>query len=179
MSVQRGLKLFKTETEKAIELEVTALLSTTTFEAVDADKPLHNQRKRTLRSIMNVVEKYLPTLDSAGNRALDKVKARLCVDGRGQDRGEYRQEEIESPTVNIASIFIIAQIAAVEGRFVMVGDVGYLNALMPRRNQDKILYMAIEPDVAREMFRQDSSYLPFQRRNGGLIVVLNKALYVH
>jgi hypothetical protein len=90
MSVQRGLKLFRTETEKARELEVTALLSKMAFEAVDADKPSHNQRKRTLRFIMNVVEKYLPTLDSAGNRALDKVKARLCVDGRGQDRGEYR-----------------------------------------------------------------------------------------
>jgi hypothetical protein len=73
---------------------------------------------------MNVVEKYLTTLDSDDNRALDKVKARLCVDGRGQDRTEYRQEEIESPTANIASIFAIAQIAAAEGRFVMVGDVG-------------------------------------------------------
>jgi hypothetical protein len=178
MSMQRGLKLFRTETEKAIELEVTALLSKTTFEAVDADKPPNNQRKRTLRSIMNVVEKYLPTLDSAGNRALDKVKARLCVGGRGQNRGEYLQEEIEFPTANIASIFTIAQIAAAEGRFVMVGDVGsaYLNALMPRGNQVEILYMAIEPDVAREIIRQDSSFLPFQRRNGGLIVILNKAL---
>jgi hypothetical protein len=179
MSVQRGLKLFRTETEKARELEVTALLSKMAFEAVDADKPPHNQRKRTLRIIMNVVEKYLPTLDSTGNRALDKLKARLCVDRRGQDRGEYRQEEIESPTANIASIFTIAQIAAAEGIFVMVGDIGsaYLNALMPRGIQDKILYMAIEPDVAREMIRQDSSFLPFQRRSAGLIVILNKALY--
>jgi hypothetical protein len=81
-----------------------------------------------------------PTLDPDGNRALDKVKARLCVDGRGQDRTEYRQEEIESPTANIASIFTIAQIAAAEGRFVMVGDVGsaYLNAIMPRGSLDKL-----------------------------------------
>jgi Reverse transcriptase (RNA-dependent DNA polymerase) len=127
---------------------------------------------------MNVVEKYLPTLDSEGNRALDKVKARLCVDGRGQDRTEYRQDEIESPTANIASIFTIAQIAAAEGRFIMVGDVGsaYLNALM-WGNQDKVLYMSIEPEVAKEIIRQDPSFLPFQRRNGGLVVILNKALY--
>jgi hypothetical protein len=179
MSVSRGIKLFPVETGKAIALEVTALLGKDTFKAVDVDAPPHNKRKRTLHSIMNVVEKYLPTLDSNGDRALDKVKARLCVDGRGQDRSEYRQEEFESPTANIASIFTIAKIAAAEGRFVMVGDVGsaYLNALMPRGDQSKILYMAIEPDVAREIIRQDRSFLQFQRRNGVLIVILNKALY--
>jgi Reverse transcriptase (RNA-dependent DNA polymerase) len=84
-----------------------------------------------------------------------------------------------TPTANIASIFTIAQIAAAEGRFVMVGDVGsaYLNALIPRGDESKILYMAIEPDVAREIIHQDRSFLPFQRRNGGSIVILNKALY--
>jgi hypothetical protein len=61
----------------------------------------------------------------------------------------------------------------------MVGDVGsaYLNALMPRGNLDKTLYMLIEPEVAKEIIRQDPSFLPFQRRNGGLVVILNKALY--
>jgi hypothetical protein len=164
MSVSRGIKLFPVETGKAIALEVTALLGKDTFKAVDGDAPPQNKRKRTLRSIMNVVEKYLPTLDSNGDRALDKVKARLCVDGRGQDRSEYRHEEIESPTANIAPIFTIAQIAAAEGRFVMVGDVGsaYLNALMTRGDQSKILYLEIEPDVAREIIHQDRSFLPFQ-----------------
>jgi Reverse transcriptase (RNA-dependent DNA polymerase) len=179
MSVSRGIKLFPVETGKAIALEVTAPLDKGTLKAVDGDAPLHNKRKRTLRSIMNIVEKYLPTLYSNGDCALDTVKARLCVDGRGQDRTEYRQEEIELPTANIASIFTIAQIAAAEGRFVMVGDVGsaYLNALMPRGDQCKTLYMAIEADVAREIIRQDRSFLPYQRRNGGLIVIVNKALY--
>jgi Reverse transcriptase (RNA-dependent DNA polymerase) len=179
MSVARDLRLFKTETQKASGLEVASLLAKTTFIKVDADIAPHNKRSRTLRSIMNVVEKYLPTLDSDGNRALDKVKARLCVDGRGQDRTEYRREEIESPTANIASIFTIAQIAAAVGRFVMVGDMGsaYLNALMPRGNIDKTLYMLIEPEVAKEIIRQDPSFLPFQRRNGGLVVILHKALY--
>jgi Reverse transcriptase (RNA-dependent DNA polymerase) len=128
---------------------------------------------------MNVVEKYLPTLDPDGNRAIDKVKARLCVDGRGQDRDDYRPEDIESLTANISSIFTVAQIAAAEQRFVMVGDVGsaYLNAAMPTDNPDKILYMLIEPDVSREIIRQDKSFLPYQRRNGSLVVRLNKALY--
>ena len=58
---------------------------------------------------MNVVEKYLTTLDDTGNGAMDKVKARLCVDGRGQDSADYHITEIESPTANIASIFTVAQ----------------------------------------------------------------------
>jgi hypothetical protein len=167
MSVARGLRLFKTETKKAIELEVACLLTKTTFIKVDADIAPQNKRSRILRSIMNVVERYQPTLDSDGNRALGKVKARLCGDGGGQDRTEHHQEEIEFSTANIASIFTIAQNAAAEGRFVMVGDVGsaYLNALMPRGSLDKTLYMLIEPEVAKVIIRQDASFLPFKRRN--------------
>jgi hypothetical protein len=65
---------------------------------------------------MNVVEKYLPTLNSTGNRAIDKVKARLCVDGdgRAQNRADYLITKIEAPTANFASIFTVAQIAEVE-----------------------------------------------------------------
>jgi hypothetical protein len=61
----------------------------------------------------------------------------------------------------------------------LVGDVGsaYLNASMPMDDPIKILCMLIEPDVAREIIKQDKAFAPFQRRNGSLIVVLNKALY--
>jgi hypothetical protein len=41
----------------------------------------------------------------------------------------------------------------------------------------KILYMLIEPDVAREIIKQDKAFAPYQRRNGSLIVILNKALF--
>jgi hypothetical protein len=68
---------------------------------------------------------------------------------------------MESPTSNIASIFTIVQIAAAEGRFVKVGDVGsaYLNALMPRGSLEKTLYMLIEPKVAKEIIRQDKEII--------------------
>ena len=90
---------------------------------------------------MNIVEKYHPTLDANGDRSVDKVKAGLCVDGRAQLRDQYKAEEIESPTANISSIFTIAQIAAAQDRFVMIGDVGsaYLNAAMPMDDPEKIL----------------------------------------
>ena len=73
---------------------------------------------------------------------IDKVKARFCVDGRAQIREDYKADEVESPTATIASMFTVAQIAAVENRFIMVGDVGsaYLNANMLKEKPDKILH---------------------------------------
>ena len=61
----------------------------------------------------------------------------------------------------------------------MIGDVGsaYLNAHMPMDDPAKILYMSIEKDVANEIIRQDTTFAPFQRANGTLVVRLNKALY--
>jgi Reverse transcriptase (RNA-dependent DNA polymerase) len=128
---------------------------------------------------MGVVEKYLPTLNSKGDRELDKIKARLCVDGRAQVREDYAQYEIESPTASIASIFTIAQIAAAENRFIMVGDIGtaYLNARMPMDKPDKILHMVIAKDVADEIIRQDKSFERYRKQDGGLLVRLEKALY--
>ena len=115
-------------------------------------------------------------MDANGDRQVDKVKARLCVDGRAQLRDNYRPEEIESPTASISSIFAIAQISAAQDRFIMVGDVGsaYLNADMPMDKPDKILYMSIEHDVANEIVKQDNSFAAFQRRDGSIVVRLDK-----
>jgi hypothetical protein len=74
---------------------------------------------------MNVVEKYLPTLNSTGDRTIDKGKARLCVDGdgRAQNRADYPITKIEAPTANIASIFTVAQIVEVGSPYVTHDDV--------------------------------------------------------
>ena len=179
MSVTRGLKLFPEKTAFAIESEVKSLLAKDTFSGVHMSQLTDTQRKKILRSIMNVTEKFLPTLNSEGNRENDKIKARFCVDGRGQVRADYKPEEIESPTASIAAIFTIAQLAAAEKRFVMVGDVGsaYLNAKMPPYKPDKILHMMITKDVADEIIRQDKSFAAYQRTNGSILVRLNRALY--
>ena len=137
------------------------------------------QKQKILCSNINVVEKYLPTVNSDGDRQIDKVKARFCVDGRAQVREDYAPDEVESPTASIAAIFTVAQIAAVENRFVMVGDVGsaYLNADMPMEKPDKILHMYIDKNVADAIIKQDKSFEYYRRHNGGLVVRLDKALY--
>ena len=138
-----------------------------------------NQRKRILRCNMNVTEKYLPTLNELGVRQIEKVKARLCVDGRAQDRGDYLAEEVESPTASIAAIFTVTQIAAMEKRFIMVGDVGtaYLNASMPTDDPDKVIHMRIEGRIAEVITKVDPTFAKFINPDGSMIVRLVKALY--
>lgn len=179
MTVSRAMRLFPDKTMAAMEGEVKSLLGKQTFSGVHKGALTFTQRQRILRSNMNVVEKYLPTLDATGNRAIDKVKARLCVDGRGQDRADYLVTEIESPTANVASIFTVAQIAAKEGRYVMVGDVGtaYLNAKMPTADAEKRIHMSIDPTTAAIIMRMDPEFSKFRTNEGGLIVRLDKALY--
>ena len=113
------------------------------------------------------MEKYLPSVNSDGDRQIDKVKARFSVDGRAQVREDYAPDEVESPTASIAVIFTVAQIAAVENRFIMVGDVGsaYLNANMSMEKPDKILHMYIDKNVADAIIKQDISFLRYRRHN--------------
>jgi hypothetical protein len=179
MTVTRALKLFPDKATAAIESEVKSLLAKGTFSGVHMEQLSPTQKQKILRSNMNVVEKYLPTLNSNGDRQIDKVKARFCVDGRAQVREDYAADEVESPTATIASIFTVAQIAALENRFIMVGDVGsaYLNADMPKEKPDKILHMFIDKNVADAIIKQDKSFECYRRHNGGLVVRLDKALY--
>ena len=101
------------------------------------------------------------------------------MDGRAQVREDYAADEVESPTASIAAILTVAQIAAAENRFIMVGDVGsaYLNASIPMDKPDKILRMYIDKNVANAIIKQDKSFAPFRGHNGGLMVRLDKALY--
>ena len=117
MAVTWALKLFPDKSTAAIESEVKSLLAKGTFSGVHMEQLSPTQKQKILRSNMNVVEKYLPTVSSDGYRQIDKVKARFCVDGRAQVREDYAPDEVESPTARIAAI--IAQIAAVENRFIM------------------------------------------------------------
>ena len=61
----------------------------------------------------------------------------------------------------------------------MVGDVGtaYLDAKMPTDDPSKRIHMMIDPVVAKIILARDLSFTTFPTRDGGLLVVLDKALY--
>ena len=79
MTVTWALKLFPDKANAAIESEVKSLLAKGTFSGVHMEQLTPTQTKKILRSNMNVVEKYLPTLNSNGDHQIDMVKARFCV----------------------------------------------------------------------------------------------------
>ena len=103
MTVTRALKLFPDKAPAAIESEIKSLLAKGTFLGVHMEELSPTQKQKILRSNMNVVEKYLTTVNSDGDHQIDKIKARFCVDGRAQVR-----DEVESPTASIAAIFTVA-----------------------------------------------------------------------
>ena len=77
-----------------------------------------------LRSHMFLREKF----NALG--VFEKIKARLVADGSSQDREDFDDEEISSPTTCLESIFIMLKLVAVEKRHLLILDVGgaYLNA---------------------------------------------------
>ena len=81
-----------------------------------------------LRSNMFLREKF----NAIG--VFEKIKARLVADGSTQDREDFDDEEISSPTACLESIFNMLKLMAVEKRHLLILDVGgaYLNAKIDR-----------------------------------------------
>jgi len=91
-----------------------------------------------LRSHMFLREKFIAL------GVFEKIKARLVADGSSQDREDFDDEEISSPTACLESIFNMLKLVAVEKRHLLILDVGgaYLNAKINRP-----AYMFIQPDL--------------------------------
>ena len=124
------------------------------------------QRRLVIKAYTFLKEK----LNSKGE--FEKLKARTVANGSQMDRSVY--SDVSSPTVATSAVFIIAAIAAAEGRHVMTCDIGgaYLNADMT----DEV-YVHYDADMAALFCECDSSYRDFLEPDGTLVCKLNKALY--
>jgi hypothetical protein len=103
-----------------------------------------------------------------------KLKARFVAGGNMQDKSIYSDGETSSPTVSNSSLYIVAAIAAHEGRKVRTMDVGsaYLNAKMVRE-----VHMVIQPSLAAILCEVNQKFKKNLRADGSLVVRLLKALY--
>jgi Reverse transcriptase (RNA-dependent DNA polymerase) len=178
MTAKRALKEDPTTARPAIEAELRTLINKGVFRPVLTSTLTPAQRKGIIRSQLNVTQKYLPTTDGTG-RIKDKVKARLVGGGDCQDRGLYSTAETSSPTIATTSIFLLAQIAAAEQRTVITLDIGsaYLNARMPKKDPNKLVFMRIAKEVSAIMTGVDKTFAPFINHDGTLVVELDRALY--
>ena len=178
MTARRALREDPATARPAIEAELKTLISKGVFRPVQVSALTPTQRAGIIRSQLNVTQKYLPTTEGAG-RVKDKVKARLVGGGDCQDRSQYSAAETSSPTVSTTSIFLLAQIAAAEGRDVTTIDIGsaYLNAHMPKTDPSKLVFMRITKEVSQIMANLDNSFSSFINTDGTLVVELDRALY--
>ena len=178
ITAKRALREDPSTARPAIEAELRTLIEKGVFRPIKHSTLTEDQRRSVIRSQLNVTQKYLPTTDGTG-RIKDKVKARLVGGGDCQDRGKYTASETSSPTVSTTAIFLIAQIAAAEGRDVTTIDIGsaYLNASMPKDDPAKLVFMRISKEVSHIMAELDKAFLLFVNSDGTLIVELDRALY--
>lgn len=167
ISVSKALRSFGKKALKSMVQELLQMIDKKVWTPVNINKLTTKQLKSIIRSSMFLKEKRKP------DGSFDKLKARLVAGGNMQDKSMY--EDISSPTVATSSIFMIAAIAAREGRTVATCDIGgaYLNASM---GTNEVL-MAIEPRLSEVLTHIAPEYRDSQRADGSVVVKLEKALY--
>ena len=121
-----------------------------------------------LRSHMFLREKY----NAAG--MFKKIKARLVADGSTQDREDFEDEDISSPTASIESIFNMLKLVAVEKRHLFILDVGgaYLSAKI-----DRPVYMYVQPDLVNILLNICPDYAKYKDQRGRILTIIDKAMY--
>jgi hypothetical protein len=119
-SLNRGLRKFQKEGEKAVEKELEQLHMKETFAQVNEGDLTARQKKSALESLMFLKEKKYGS-----------IKGRACADGRKQREGSTKSNAT-SPTVALESVLITATIDAFEKQEVAIVDVpgAYLTAYM-------------------------------------------------
>jgi Reverse transcriptase (RNA-dependent DNA polymerase) len=157
--------------------ELRTMLDKKVFSPVLQSTLSSEQKRRIIRSQLNITQKYLPSSDGQG-RTKDRLKARLVGGGNGQDRSISTESET-SPTVSTTSVLLIVQIAAMERRNVATIDIGsaYLNAMMPMEDKEKIVHMKLSPEVSEVLIQMEATYKEFACKDGSIIVQLDRALY--
>jgi len=168
ISLRRGLSLYGVSAERAIQLEVLAMINKQVFMPVKITSLSHAERKKIIRSSIFLKEKFKP------DGSFDKLKARLVADGSMQERAVYEADELSSPTVATISVMCMLAIAAKERRSLSTIDIGsaYLNAEM-----DANVVMMLDAPLAAilvAIWPELSNYLDDK---GRAYMRLKKALY--
>jgi len=167
ITVNKALRKFGKKALRAMAQELGQMLDLKVWRPVNVNKLGREALKGVIRSSMFLKEKFLSTGE------FEKLKARLVAGGHMQDKSLY--DDISSPTVATTAVFMIAAIAAKEGRTVATLDIkaAYLNADMVGRK----VYMKLDPVMASILSKLAPQYIPYLLPDGSLIVVLDKALY--
>lgn len=167
ISVKKAIETWGDKAITSILAELQQMVDMKVFHPVAQESLTSDDWKRVVMSHMFLKEKF------DANGSFEKIKARLVAGGNTQDRSIY--ESVSSPTASLASVLMVAAIAANEKRCVKSTDVtgAYLNAPMG----DVTVYMRITGKLAELLVQLVPEYAKFINQNGSIIVRLDKAMY--
>jgi hypothetical protein len=169
LTVRKALELLGDEAVASIAKEIGQLVERGTFAPVDDRELTPEQARMIISSSLFLKEKFSPT------GIFEKLKSRLVAGGHMQDRSLYPDKD--SPTAATASVFMVAGIAASEGRAVATVDFpgAYLHSDLPP-DQPPVL-MRLNKYEAQVLVKIAPEYAKHLRKNGTLVVRLRKGLY--
>lgn len=168
LTVRRALREMKEPALAALFKEIKGFIDIEAFEPKDWRTLSLKQKKSIIRSSIFLKSKFL------ADGSFDKLKARLVAGGDMQERIPF--EDHSSPTAALASLFMLAAIAAKERRHVVTLDIGmaYLNAEMPENVE---VLMTLDPVATGFYLQMQPEQVHLRRQDGTMIVKLKKALY--
>ena len=162
MSIKEAMTKYPDASAEAITNELSQLHGRGVFLPIRySDIPA---TKKVIRSSMFLKEKF----DADGKFTL--IKARMVAGGHQQDRSLYEEEDITAPTVQLASVYAVASIAA-SATIDFPG--AYLNAELKEE-----VFMRIERRLVKVLMDlAPEVYKDYISPHGDMIVKLKKALY--
>jgi hypothetical protein len=168
LKLKQAREKYSTAADEAVKKEAQQMLQKKVWELVGSKHLSREQKKSIIRSSLFLKEKF------TSKGFFDKLKARLVAGGHMQDRSIYAVDETTSPTASLQSVYLVAGIAAAEGRKVASMDVGgaYLNA-----DLEKEIYMRLQSDFVDVLSQLNPEYSMTREPDGSAIVKLKKALY--
>jgi len=168
ISPKAGFRKYKGAAFKSQYKEIKSLLDNGTFEGVIPGSLSKNQRKKVIRTIMFLKEKY------AADGSFEKLKARLVANGSQMDRD--KSKDVSSPTVSLIALLVISTLAAREGREIATMDVGSAFVKASMEGEDEV-FVVLDQLSAALLIQIDPSYEKYLDDKGEMTVKLKKALY--
>lgn len=169
ISVNEGVKKFGFDAVLAVVKEIKQMVDGEVFDGVVASTLSADEWKTVISSMLFLKEKY------SAEGVFQKLKARLVAGGHQQIKEMYGDNS--APTVATQTVFMVAAIAAVEGRAVAAVDVpgAFLKASVSE--DEPPILMKLDRFLTAVLVKLDNSYAQYVRSDGTCVVRLKKTLY--
>ena len=161
ISVKAAIAAHGGNARKVIMDELTQMVTKKVWRPIKVSGLTNSERMSIIRSSMFIKEKFFP---DGTFQSLDSL------------REETSRTGLSAPTVLTSSVFLIAAVAAMELRHVMVVDIGGAFLIVPM-NTGVVVHMRLDAIMSKLMTDLSPEYRRYADDKGRMVVTLDKALY--